>query len=469
LDRETKTIKMMMIRGTTTAAGAAATARRLARSKVTVAGVTAREIIDSRGNPTVEATVKTSEGKHFTASVPSGASTGIHEAVELRDGGSRYLGKGVTKAVNNAVQSLGPALIASKLDVADQKGLDDVMIKLDGTPNLGKLGANAILGVSLALSRAGADARKVPLYEHYAFLSGNKTDKMVMPVPSFNVINGGSHAGNGLPVQEFMILPVGAPTFKDAMIMGCETYQTLKGVIKKKYGADATNVGDEGGFAPGVHTAEETIDLLMAAIDKAGYSGKILIGLDVAASEWYQEKSKQYNMNFKGDKPEMLNSQQMIDMWVKLVNKYPIVSLEDPFDQDDWESYSKLTPQVGTKCQVVGDDLLVTNVSRVKTAATKKACNALLCKPNQIGSVTATIDAVGLCKSHGWGVMMSHRSGETEDHYIADMAVGLKCGQIKTGAPARSERLAKYNQLLRIEEQLGSRAIYAGQSFRFPK
>jgi len=452
-----------------TVAANAAVAKSLARSKVTVAGVTAREIIDSRGNPTVEATVKTSEGKFFTASVPSGASTGIHEAVELRDGGSRFLGKGVKKAVHNAVHHLGPALVSSGIDVAEQKALDGVMLKADGSPNLGNLGANAVLGVSLALSRAGADRRKVPLYEHYAHLSGNATDKMVMPVPSFNVINGGSHAGNGLPIQEFMILPVGAPTFKDAMVMGCEVYQTLKGVIKKKYGADATNVGDEGGFAPGVHTAEETIDLLMAAIDKAGYSGKILIGLDVAASEWYQEKSKQYNMNFKGDKPEMLTPQQMIDMWVKLVNKYPIVSLEDPFDQDDWDSYTKLTPQIGKKCQVVGDDLLVTNVSRVKTAASKKACNALLCKPNQIGSVTTTIDAVGLCKTHGWGVMMSHRSGETEDHYIADMAVGLKCGQIKTGAPARSERLAKYNQLLRIEEQLGPRAVYAGQDFRFPK
>ena len=421
------------------------------------------------GNPTVEATVKTSEGKFFTASVPSGASTGIHEAVELRDGGKRFLGKGVTKAVQNAATKLGPALVASGIDVAEQKALDEVMLKLDGTPNLGNLGANAVLGVSLALARAGAERRKVPLYEHFAHLSGNKTDKMVMPVPSFNVINGGSHAGNGLPIQEFMVLPVGASTFKEAMVMGCEVYQTLKGVIKKKYGADATNVGDEGGFAPGVHTAEETIDLLMAAIEKAGYAGKVVVGLDVAASEWYVEKEKAYNMNFKGEKPHMMSPAQMVDMWVKLVNKYPIVSLEDPFDQDDWDSYQKLTPQVGKKCQVVGDDLLVTNVSRVKMAATKKACNALLCKPNQIGSVTATIDAVGLCKSHGWGVMMSHRSGETEDHYIADMAVGLKCGQIKTGAPARSERLSKYNQLLRIEEQLGSRAVYAGQDFRFPK
>lgn len=437
-------------------------------TKITVSQVFAREVIDSRGNPTVEATVLTSEGKYFSASVPSGASTGIHEAVELRDGGSRYLGKGVQKACNNVEKILGPGLSKAGTDVADQRALDDVMHGLDGTKNLGKLGANAVLGVSLALSRAGADAKKVPLFRHYADLAGNSADQMVLPVPSFNVINGGSHAGNGLPIQEFMILPIGAPTFKEAMRMGCEVYQTLKGVIKKQYGADATNVGDEGGFAPGVHTADETIDLLVKAIDKAGYSGKIQIGLDVAASEWFDGKKDQYNMNFKGDKPQWLSKTEMIDMWVKLVNKYPIVSVEDPFDQDDWESYTKLTQQVGSKCQIVGDDLLVTNVERVKMAIEKKACNALLCKPNQIGSVSATIDAVNMCKKQKWGVMMSHRSGETEDHYIADMAVGLKCGQIKTGAPARSERLAKYNQLLRIEQQLGSKAVYAGQAFRFP-
>ncbi|KAH9250099.1 phosphopyruvate hydratase [Batrachochytrium salamandrivorans] len=442
---------------------------KLARTKVTVASVTAREIIDSRGNPTVEATVKTSEGLYFTASVPSGASTGIHEAVELRDGGKRYLGKGVTKAVNNVQQHLSPALVASGLDVADQSGLDAVMLRVDGTANLGNMGANAVLGASLALSRAGAHARGVPLYEHYAYLSGNKTDKMHLPVPSLNVINGGSHAGNGLAIQEFMILPTGATSFKESMVMGCEVYQTLKSVIKKKYGPDATNVGDEGGFAPGVNNADETIDLLCTAIEKAGYTGKIRIGLDVAASEWWDNKAQKYNMNFKGDTPNWLSKEEMIAMWVKLANKYSIVSIEDAFDQDDFSSYTALTKAIGKDTQMVGDDLLVTNVSRVKMAADQKACNALLCKPNQIGSVTATIDAVNLCKSHGWGVMMSHRSGETEDNYIADMAVGLKCGQIKTGAPARSERLAKYNQLLRIEEQLGSRAVYSGLGFRFPQ
>jgi len=249
--------------------------------------------------------------------------------------------------------------------------------------------------------------------------------------------------------------------------MGCEVYQTLKGVLKKKYGQDSVNVGDEGGFAPGVSTADETVDLLVQAIDKAGYLGKVKIGLDVAASEWFKG-TDQYDQNFKSSPPDMLTAKQMVDKWAALVSKYPIVSIEDPFDQEDWDAYTDLTAKVGKACQIVGDDLLVTNVSRIETAITKKACNALLCKPNQIGAVSTTIDAVNLCKKQGWGVMMSHRSGETEDHYIADMAVGLSCGQIKTGAPARSERLAKYNQLLRIEEVLGSKAVYAGEKFRFP-
>jgi len=437
------------------------------RSKVTVAGVTAREIIDSRGNPTVETTVKTSEGKFFTASVPSGKSAGIHEVVELRDGDSpRFLGKGVKKAVHNVVHHLGPAVVASGLDVTNQKGMDDVMLQLDGSANLAHLGGNAILGISLALSRAGAYARKVPLYEHYAFLCGTRSrEQLILPVPSLNVINGGRHSGNGLAIQEFMIQPVGASTFREALMMACETYQTLKTLIKRKYGADATNVGDEGGFAPTVHTMDEAMDLLTEAIQQAGYRDKIEIGIDYAASEFYDGNSNQYNLNFKGDKPEMMTSQQMINMSIELVDKYPMISfLEDPFHEEDFDSFAKLTERIGNKIEIVGDDLLCTNVSRVKTAIAKKSCNVMLCKPNQIGTVTKMIDAVTLCKSNGWGILMSHRSGETEDHYIADMAVGLQCERIKSGAPARSERLAKYNQLLRIEEELGSRALYAGQT-----
>jgi len=411
--------------------------------------------------------VKTTDGKTFAASVPSGASTGKFEAVELRDGDkTRFLGKGVQTAVNNCIKEIGPALAQSKIPVEDQRGLDKVMQDLDGTPNLARLGANAVLGVSLAISRAGASARGVSLFEHYQHLAGN-SKAMVLPVPSFNVINGGQHAGNKLAIQEFMILPTGAATFKEAMRMGCEVYQTLKGVLKKKYGQDSVNVGDEGGFAPGVNTAEETIDLLVQAIDKAGYANKIKLGLDVAASEWFTGPD-QYDQNFKTTPPDVLTAKQLVDKWAGLASKYPIVSIEDPFDQDDWGAYTQLTGKVGKQVQIVGDDLLVTNVSRIKTAIEKKACNALLCKPNQIGAVSTTIDAVMLCKQQGWGVMMSHRSGETEDNYIADMAVGLSCGQIKTGAPARSERLSKYNRLLVIEEQLGKNAVYAGEKFRSP-
>jgi len=297
-----------------------------------------------------------------------------------------------------------------------------------------------------------------------------------MPVPSFNVINGGSHAGNKLPIQEFMILPTGAPSFAEAMRYGCEVYQNLKGILKKKYGLDATNVGDEGGFAPAVQDADETVNLLMDAIKQSGYEGKFVLGLDVAASEWYREDSKKYDENFKFSPPRLLTSTEMVDKWVKMVQKYPIGSIEDPFDQDDWAAYPQLTKAVGEKCQIVGDDLLVTNVSRIKTAGEKGACNALLCKPNQIGTVTQTLRAVQDSQKLGWGVMMSHRSGETEDNYIADMAVGFRCGQIKTGAPARSERLSKYNRLLDIESQIaslrkvtGKGPVYAGTKFRNPK
>jgi enolase len=403
---------------------------------------------------------------NYTASVPSGASTGIHEAVELRDGGSRYKGKGVLKAVKNINDVIAPKI--KGMDVTKQELIDDIMIALDGTPNKGKLGANAILGVSLAVSKAGAAAKKIPLYQHYADLAGNKD--LVLPVPSFNVINGGSHAGNRLAFQEFMILPVGAKSFTESMIMGCEVYATLKSVIKAKYGQDACNVGDEGGFAPSIQNNYEGVDLLMEAIKKAGYEKEVKIGMDVAASE-FQLENKSYDLDFKTPKNDgkmVLTGAKLADLYRDLVTKYPIVSIEDPFEQDDWGNYTSFTASIGDKVQIVGDDLLVTNVKRIEEASKKKACNALLLKVNQIGSVTESINAVKMAKRNGWGVMTSHRSGETEDNYIADLAVGLCTGQIKTGAPCRSERLAKYNQLLRIEEELGSKAKYAGASFRKP-
>ena len=370
------------------------------------------------------------------------------------------------KAVKNVIDIIGPAI--KGMDVTAQTKIDELMIKLDGTPNKSKLGANAILGVSLAVSKAGANAKKVPLYQHYADLAGNKD--LVLPVPSFNVINGGSHAGNRLAFQEFMILPVGAKSFTEAMIMGCEVYAILKNVIKKKYGQDACNVGDEGGFAPSIQSNYEGTDLLMEAIKQSGYEKEVKIGMDVAASEFLL-KDGRYDLDFKtpnNDGKLTLTGPALADLYKDLCKKYPIVSIEDPFDQDDWENYTAFTAAIGKDVQVVGDDLLVTNVTRIEEASKRKACNALLLKVNQIGSVTESINAVKLAKRNGWGVMTSHRSGETEDNYIADLAVGLCTGQIKTGAPCRSERLAKYNQLLRIEEELGSKAKYAGSSFRKP-
>nr|GME13434.1 enolase [Ipomoea batatas] len=448
----------------------------------TIQSVKARQIFDSRGNPTVEVDVCLSNGHLARAAVPSGASTGIYEALELRDGGSEYLGKGVSKAVNNVNSIIGPALVGK--DPTDQTGIDNFMVQqLDGTQNewgwcKQKLGANAILAVSLAVCKAGAAVKNIPLYKHIANLAGNK--KLVLPVPAFNVINGGSHAGNKLAMQassaydsprmEFMILPVGASSFKESMKMGCEVYHHLKAVIKKKYGQDATNVGDEGGFAPNIQENKEGLELLKTAIEKAGYTGKVVIGMDVAASEFYG-KDKTYDLNFKeenNDGKQKISGDQLKDLYKSFVSEYPIVSIEDPFDQDDWETYAKLTTEIGEKVQIVGDDLLVTNPKRVAKAIEGKTCNALLLKVNQIGSVTESIEAVKMSKKAGWGVMTSHRSGETEDTFIADLAVGLATGQIKTGAPCRSERLAKYNQLLRIEEELGSDAIYAGASFRAP-
>ncbi|XP_077510849.1 alpha-enolase [Amblyomma americanum] len=426
----------------------------------------ARQIFDSRGNPTVEVDLLTEKGL-FRAAVPSGASTGIHEALELRDGDkSKYMGKGVSKAVNNVNQVIGPQLIGKGFDVTDQTKIDEFMLELDGTENKGNLGANAILGVSLAVCKAGAAQKGVPLYRHIADLAGNS--KVVMPVPAFNVINGGSHAGNKLAMQEFMILPTGASSFTEAMKMGTEVYHNLKSVIKQKFGLDATAVGDEGGFAPNILDNKEALELISEAINKAGYSGKIEIGMDVAASEFY--KDGKYDLDFKNpnsDPNSYLTREQLKEVYEDFIRSYPIVSIEDPFEQDDWDAWTALNS--ATQIQIVGDDLTVTNPKRIQTAVDKNACNCLLLKVNQIGSVTESIRAHQLAKKNGWGTMVSHRSGETEDSTIADIVVGLSTGQIKTGAPCRSERLCKYNQLLRIEEQLGGNAVYAGKNFRQPQ
>jgi len=437
--------------------------------------IRAREIFDSRGNPTVEVDLCT-EAALFRAAVPSGASTGIYEALELRDGDkSRLLGKGVLKAVDNINNIIGPKLVG--MDVTKQKEIDDLMVQtLDGTTNewgwcKSKLGANAILAVSMAVCRAGAAACQMPLYQYIAKLGGKPTDKFVMPVPCLNVINGGSHAGNRLACQEFMIVPTGAANFKDAMIIGAEIYHTLKTVIKKKYGQDACNVGDEGGFAPSVQDNDEALDILMDAIEKSGHKEKVKIATDVAASEFYNAETKKYDLDFKNpNSPDSMkkSAEELIEYYKVWLAKYPLVSIEDPFDQDDWEAYTKFMIAVGKDVQVVGDDLLVTNPKRIKKGMEVAACNALLCKVNQIGSVTESIEAVTMCQSAGWGVMVSHRSGETEDTFIADLVVGLQTGQIKTGAPCRSERLAKYNQIIRIEEELGRLATFAGVNFRAP-
>jgi len=436
---------------------------------MSIVSVKAREILDSRGNPTIEVDIHTAKGL-FRAAVPSGASTGKFEALELRDNDkSRYLGKGVLKAVQNVNEVIAPKIIGK--NVTHQEELDKFMIELDATDNKGKLGANAILGVSMAICKAGAAEKGVPLYKHIADLAGNT--QLMLPVPAFNVINGGQHAGNKLAMQEFMILPIGAANFREAMRMGCEVYHNLKSVIKEKYGQDATNVGDEGGFAPNIQSGKEGLELLKSAIAKAGYTDKVKIGMDCAASEFcIDDKKFIYDLDFKvknNDKSHVLTDEQLTNLYKEYVNEFPIVSIEDPFDQDDWSAYHKITQALGQNVQIVGDDLLVTNPKRIHTAIEKKACNALLLKVNQIGSVTESIEACRLAQAQGWGVMVSHRSGETEDTFIADLVVGLGTGEIKTGAPCRSERLAKYNQLLRIEEELGEKATYAGAKFRNPR
>jgi len=423
--------------------------------------IVSRYIYDSRGNPTVEVDLWTSKGL-FRAGVPSGASTGVHEALELRDGDkSVHHGKGVEKAVAN-VEKLGKLIIEKGFTATQQKEVDEFMIHQDGTDSKKNYGANAILGISIALCKAGAAHSNLPLYQYIAKLSNSN---IRLPVPAFNVINGGSHAGNKLAMQEFMLLPVGAKNFKEAMRMGSEVYHHLKNLIKAQYGLDATNVGDEGGFAPNIESAERALEILVQAIEKAGYTGKIKIGMDVAASEFYDEKGKQYDLNNKEEgRPNYLTSQQLVAYYLKQIEQYPIISIEDGFDQDDWEGFASLLQAVkGRNVQLVGDDLTVTNTKRIQLAIEKNACDCLLLKVNQIGSVTEAIAACTLARGAGWGVMVSHRSGETEDSFIADLVVGLGTGQIKTGAPCRSERLAKYNQLLRIEEELGTNATYAGQ------
>ena len=407
-------------------------------SKITK--VRAREILDSRGNPTIEVDVYT-KSCMARASVPSGASTGVHEALELRDGGKRYNGKGVLKAVENVNK-----IISKKLkgrDVTKQKEIDNLMIEIDGTENKSFLGANAILGVSLACARASAIVQNKPLYK---VLGGAN----VLPIPFMNVINGGKHADNKLSFQEFMIAPM-AKTFAERLRIGAEAYHQLKKIIGEKYGKSSTNIGDEGGFAPNLTNVRDGLDLLMKTIESLGYQKQIKIAMDCAASEFYE------NGKYKVD-GIAIDSGDLLDFYQRLVQDYPIISIEDPFEQDDFDSFAELNRRIGRKMQIVGDDLLVTNVKRIQMALDKKLCNALLLKVNQIGSLTEAIDAAKLAMKSKWNVMVSHRSGETEDAFIADLVVGLGCGQIKSGAPCRSERLAKYNQLLRIEEELGKKA-----------
>lgn len=430
-----------------------------------IQNIHARQIYDSRGNPTVEVDLKTEKGL-YRAAVPSGASTGIYEALELRDEiKNDYHGKGVLKAVGHINDTLAPAVLGKNFDVINQKEIDEFMIALDGTENKSKFGANAILGISLAVCKAGAAHKGVPLYKHIADLAGNKN--IILPVPAFNVINGGSHAGNKLAMQEFMILPTGASSFTEAMKIGSEVYHHLKKVIKDKFGLDATSVGDEGGFAPNILNNKDALELIKLAIEKGGYTGKVTIGMDVAASEFH--KDGKYDLDFKNpnsDPNAYLTPEKLADLYREFIKDYPIVSIEDPFDQDHWDAWTSFLSSV--QIQIVGDDLTVTNPKRIATAVDKKACNCLLLKVNQIGSVTEAIQAHLAAKSNGWGTMVSHRSGETEDSFIADLVVGLGTGQIKTGAPCRSERLAKYNQILRIEEELGAEAKFAGKNFRKP-
>ncbi len=420
-----------------------------------IEAIQAREILDSRGNPTVEVEVLVSDGAIGRAAVPSGASTGVHEAVELRDGDpSRYGGKGVLQAVENVNQILADELQGA--DALDQVAIDEHMIELDGTPNKSRLGANAILGVSLAVAKAAAEAVGLPLYRYLGGV-GART----LPVPMMNILNGGKHAVNSTDFQEFMVMPVGAPSFAEALRWGSEIYHSLKKVLQEQ--GHSTNVGDEGGFAPSLGGNVKAVEVILQAIEKAGYrpGEDVFLALDPATSELYDAESGLYKLPIEGRE---LSSAELVDLWADWIARFPIVSLEDGMAEDDWEGWKLLHAKLGDKVQLVGDDLLVTNVLRIRRAIQQKACNALLCKVNQIGTLTESIAAMEMSQRAGWGVVVSHRSGETEDTTIADIAVAFNTGQIKTGAPARSERVAKYNQLLRIEEELGESAVYAGRN-----
>lgn len=419
-----------------------------------IAAVGAREILDSRGNPTVEVEVLLEDGAFGRAAVPSGASTGAFEAVELRDGGKRYLGKGVQKAVDGVLDSIAGAVVG--LDADDQRLVDQTMLDLDGTANKAKLGANAILGVSLATAKAAAESAGLPLFRYVGGPNAH-----LLPVPMMNIVNGGAHADSNVDVQEFMIAPIGAPTFREALQHGAEVYHALKSVLKKK--GLSTGLGDEGGFAPDLESNRAALDLIAEAVKAAGFTlGKdIALAMDVAASEFFEKGS----YTFEGKK---VTTDAMVDYYADLVANYPIVSIEDPLDEDDWDGWKAITDALGSQAQLVGDDLFVTNVERLQRGIDGGQGNAMLVKVNQIGSLTETLDAVELAHRAGFRNMMSHRSGETEDTTIADLAVATNCGQIKTGAPARSDRVAKYNQLLRIEDELGDAARYAGRG-AFPR
>jgi enolase len=422
-----------------------------------IESIHARQILDSRGNPTVEVDVFTESGAFGRAAVPSGASTGSHEAVELRDGDAKkYMGKGVLKAVNNVNTKIAAEVVG--FPVMDQSLIDKIMIELDGTPNKGKLGANAILGVSLAVAKAAAMEAGQSLYRYIGGVNAN-----TLPVPMMNILNGGSHADNSIDFQEFMVMPVGAKTFSEALRMGAEIFHTLKKVLHDQ--GLSTNVGDEGGFAPNIKSNEAAIEIVLKAIEKAGFKpgSDVMIALDPAASEFYDSKTKTYT--FKKSSGKKLKPLEMAEYWTNWTKKYPIISIEDGLAEDDWVGWKALTENVGKNVQLVGDDLFVTNVKRLQQGIDKGVGNAILIKVNQIGSLTETIDAVNLAKRNSYKSIMSHRSGETEDNTIADLAVALNCGQIKTGSASRSDRMAKYNQLIRIEEELGEVAYFPGKKF----
>lgn len=421
----------------------------------------ARQILDSRGNPTVEVDVMTETGSFGRAAVPSGASTGKHEATELRDGKKNfYLGKGVLKAVNNVNKVIAPALVG--LSVLEQNMIDNFLIQLDGTSNKSKLGANAILAVSLAVSKAAAEESNLSLYRYIGGVNAN-----TLPIPLMNILNGGSHADNKIDFQEFMIMPTGAESFSQALQMGTEIFHHLKTVLKKK--GYSTNVGDEGGFAPNIASNEEAIETVLKAIEVAGYKPgvDIQIAMDAATTEFYDEKAKMYHFHKSNGKK--LTSEEMVNYWANWCKKYPIVSIEDGMAEDDWKGWELLTKKIGAEVQLVGDDLFVTNVNRLQKGIDQNIANSILVKVNQIGTLTETINAVSLAKNNGYTSIMSHRSGETEDVTIADLAVALNCGQIKTGSASRTDRIAKYNQLLRIEEELGASAVFNGKNFPFLK